>query len=100
VILTLVTSTGLPSLSEAHTCALSNIAHRSGRQLMHLFLDLVRPNGERVVYSGERQPRFRQGSYFGFVFRVVGSFRSFQKDQGACSAMFHGVPPNGLTTIN
>jgi hypothetical protein len=59
---------------------------------MHLSLDLVRPNGERVVYGGECQPRLRNRDYAGFIFWVGGSFRNLKKDKGAFSAIFHGIP--------
>jgi hypothetical protein len=47
---------------------------------MHLSLDLVRPNGERVVYSGECQPRFRERDHFGFPLWLRGSFRYLKEN--------------------
>jgi hypothetical protein len=59
---------------------------------MHLFLDLVRPKGECVVYSGECQPRLRKGGHFGSIVWADGSFRNLEKDQGTFAAVFHGFP--------
>jgi hypothetical protein len=59
---------------------------------MHLFLDLVRPNGERVIDGGKCQPCIRKGGRFGFDFWTGGSFRNLKKKQGPRSVIFHGIP--------
>jgi hypothetical protein len=58
---------------------------------MHLSLDLIRPDGERVADGCEYQPRLRNRDYSRFILWVVGSFRHLKKDHGPCSAIFHGV---------
>jgi hypothetical protein len=59
---------------------------------MHLSLDLVRPKGERVVHSGECQPRLRNRDYVGSIVWAGGSFRNLKKSQGACSVIFQRQP--------
>ncbi len=59
---------------------------------MHLSLDLVGPNGERVVHGCKCQPRFRNRDCSGLIFRVVDFFGNLKKDQCPFSAMFHGIP--------
>jgi hypothetical protein len=66
---------------------------RCGPHLVHLSLDLVRPNGERIVHSGECQPRRRNRDYSGSIVWADSSFRNLQKRQGACSVIFQRQPP-------
>jgi hypothetical protein len=58
----------LDRVESQKTCRVNlGIAATEAPRTNATFLDLVRPNGERVVYGGECQPRLSNRDYFGFI---------------------------------